>query len=85
MTGTYFAKLQEPGVMDIINRNKGIMELFGEIVDQALSYLCSDVRNPDSFSQQKNDEVQAELAALISDMLENGSFTDDAVLLDDSS
>ena len=84
MTGTYFAKLQEPGVMDIINKNKGIMEPFGEIVDQALSYLCSDVRNPDSFSQQKNDEVQAELAALISDMLENGSFTDDAVLLDDS-
>ena len=42
------------------------------------------MRNPDSFSQQKNDEVQAELAALISDMLENGSFTDDAVLLDDS-
>ena len=85
MTGTYFAKLQEPGVMDIINKNKGIMEPFGEIVDQALSYLCSDVTNPDSFSQQENDEVQAELVALINDMLEDGSFTDDAVLLDDSS
>ena len=85
MTGTYFGKLQEPGVMDIINRNKGIMEPFGEIFDQALSYLRSDVTNPDSFSQQENDEVQAELAALINDMLEDGSFTDDAVLLDDSS
>ena len=85
MTGTYFDKLQEPGVMDIINRNEGIMEPFGEIFDQALSYLRSDVTNPDSFSQQENDEVQAELAALTNDMLEDGSFTDDAVLLDDSS
>ena len=56
MTGTYFDKLQEPGVMDIINRNEGIMEPFGEIFDQALSYLRSDVTNPDSFSQQENDE-----------------------------
>ena len=61
MTGAYFAKLQEPGLMDIINRSKAIMEPFGEIVDhQALSNLRSDVTNPDSFSQQKNDEVQTE-------------------------
>ena len=84
MTETYFAKLQELGVMDIINRNKAIMEAFGEIVDQALSNLCSDVTNPDSFSQQENDEVQAELAAVINDMLEDESFTDDTVLLVDS-
>ena len=84
MTETYFAKLQEPGVMDIINRNKAIMEAFGEIVDQALSNLCSDVTNPDSFSQQENDEVQAELAVVINDMLEDESFTDDTVLLVDS-
>ena len=85
MTGTYFVKLQEPGVMDIINRNKTIMEPFGEIVDQALSNLRSDVTNPDSFSQHENDEVQAEVAAVINDMLEDESFTADAVLLDDSS
>ena len=82
MTGTYFAKLQEPGVMDIISRNKAIMEPFSEVVDQVLSNLLSDVTNPDSFSQQVNDEVQAELAAVINDILEHESFTDDAVLLD---
>ena len=60
--GTYFAKLQEPGALDIVNRNKTIMEPFGEIVDQTLSNLRSDVTIPDSFSQQENDEVQAELA-----------------------
>ena len=38
------------------------MEPFGEIVDQTLSNLRSDVTIPDSFSQQENDEVQAELA-----------------------
>ena len=84
MTKTYFGKLQEPGVMDIIDRNKAIMEPFGEIVDQALSNLRSDVTNLDSFSQQENDEVQAELAAVINDMLEDESFTDDTVLLVDS-
>ena len=84
MTKTYFGKLQEPGVMDIINRNKAIMEPFGEIVDQALSNLRSDVANSDSFSQQENDEGQAELAAVINDMLEDESFTDDTVLLVDS-
>ena len=61
------------------------MEPFGEIVDQTLSNLRSDVTIPDSFSQQENDEVQAELAAVINDMLEDESFTDNAVLLDDSS
>ena len=85
MTGTYVVKLQEPGVMDIINRNKATVEPFGEVVDQALSNLRSDVGNPDSFSQHENDEVQVELAAVINDMLEDESFTDDAVLLDDSS
>ena len=60
------------------------MEPFGEIVDQTLSNLRSDVTIPDSFSQQENDEVQAELAAVINDMLEDESFTDDTVLLVDS-
>ena len=71
--------------MDITSRNKAIMEPFSEIVDQALSNLRSDVTNPDSFSQQENDEVQAELAAVINDILEDESLTYDAVLLHDTS
>ena len=38
--------------------------------------------NPDSFSRQENDEVQEELAAVVNDILEYESFTDDAALLD---
>ena len=68
MIGAYFAKLQEPDVMDIINKNKAIMKLFSKIASQALSDLCSDVKNPDSFSQQENDEVQAELVVVINDI-----------------
>ena len=61
------------------------MEPFNEIVDQALSNLRSDVTNPDSFSQQETEEIQAELAAVINDILEHESFLDGAVLLDDTS
>ena len=71
--------------MDITSRNKAIMEPFSEMVDQALSNLRSDVTNSDSFSQQENDEVQAELAAVINDIREDESFTYDAVLLHDTS
>ena len=50
-SGTYFAKLQEPEVMKVVNRNKAVMELYSEMVDQALSNLCSERTNPDAFSQ----------------------------------
>ena len=43
--------------MDIINKNKVIMEPLTEKVDQLLSNLRSDVTNSGSFSQQENDEV----------------------------
>ena len=43
--------------MDIINKNKVIMEPLTEKADQLLSNLRSDVTNSDSFSQQENDEV----------------------------
>ena len=36
------------------------MEPFGDMVDQALSNLNSNLNNPDAFSQQENDEVQEE-------------------------
>ena len=67
--------------MDIINRNKVMMEPFNEIVKQVLSDLCSDVTHSDSFSQQEKDEVQAESAVVINYIWEDESFTDDAPLL----
>jgi len=83
-TGTYFAKLQEPGVIEVINRNKAVMEPYSEMVDQALSNLSSAVTNPDAFSQQENDEVQADIANVAGDLLEDESLSDDAVILDDT-
>ena len=81
LRGTYFAKLQEAGAMDIINRNKAIMEPFNEIVNQALLDLCSDVAHSYSFSQQGKDDVQTESAVVINDIWEDESFTDDGFLL----
>ena len=31
----YCAKLQEPGVINIINKNKSLVESFGDLVDEA--------------------------------------------------
>ena len=31
----YCAKLQEPGVINIINKNKSLVESFGALVDEA--------------------------------------------------
>ena len=61
------------------------MKPFSEIVDQTSLNIRSDVTNRDSFTQQENDEVQTELAVALNDILEYESFTDDAVLLDDTS
>ena len=57
-SGTYSAKLQEPGVMKIICRNKLIIEPKGQMVEHALPKLHSHLTNPDAFSQQENDETE---------------------------
>ena len=55
-------KLQEPGVLDVVNRNRHIMEPYSDIVDDALVSLCENIRSTgDPFSQQENDEVDDEL------------------------
>ena len=84
-TGAYFAKLQEPAVLNIINRNKSVMEPYSDMVEQALSSLHSELVNPDLFGQQENDDVQAELTDNnLLDDIENQS-DDEAVFLDDIS
>ena len=54
VTGSYQAKLLEPGMINIINRNKATMEPFSELVDQALLSVHSDIHSQDAFSQQEN-------------------------------
>ena len=50
-TGSYVMKLQEPGVMDIIDRIKSVIEPFSETVEEALANLTAHLTNPDAFSQ----------------------------------
>ena len=40
VSGTYLLKLQQPNVLDIVNRNRHIMESYSDIVDDALVNLC---------------------------------------------
>ena len=60
-TSSYVMQLQKPGVMDIINRNRFVIETFSKIVEEALANLTAHLTNPDAFSQQENDKVQVEL------------------------
>ena len=58
-TGSYIEKLNEPGVLAIINANKQIIEPFDEIVDSALeNFVDSIPTNLDAFGQQENEEVE---------------------------
>ena len=79
ITGTYFKKLQEPGVLDVINRNRAIMEPFSDVVDKALLNLQS---NLDAFPQQ--DENQEEIALIVNVLLDNENPSDGAVLLENT-
>ena len=45
-------KLWEPGLMDIININMSVMELYGEIVEEAFGNLSAHLTNSDAALQQ---------------------------------
>ena len=40
-------KLQEPAVMDIIDRNKSVMAPYSEIIEEALANLNAHLTNPE--------------------------------------
>ena len=56
-SGTYIEKLNEPGVLDIINANKQMFEPFSDLVDSALTDLRSNITRCDANAQQENDDV----------------------------
>ena len=60
-SNSYCAKLQQAGVIDVINQNKSRVEPFGELVDEAFLNFRSDLPSWDPFMQQENDEVNYEL------------------------
>lgn len=41
--GTYMEKLHEPGVLEIINRNKQVIQPYCELVETALNNHCIDI------------------------------------------
>ena len=45
-------KLWEPGLMDIININMFVMELYSEIVEEAFGKLSAHLTNSDAALQQ---------------------------------
>ena len=84
VTGSYRAKLLEPGVINIINRNKATMEPFSELVDQALLSVHSDIHSYDAFSQQENDEVYEQMSYSVDSLLDNSEDpAEGAALLDE--
>ena len=77
-------KLQKPGIMDIINRNRSVVKPFSEIAEEALTNLSAHLTNPDAFSQQENDKVQAEFANA-NDLLDQENETDSDLFFEESS
>ena len=55
---SHFAKLNEPGVTDIINFTIALTEPFTNLVDEAfLDFRAELSSNFDSYAQQENDET----------------------------
>ena len=83
-TGTYAEKLQEPGIIDIVNRNKQVFEPYGDLVESALLNMRTNLaRNQDSYANQENDQVDELLDT--ANALASEDPADDAVILDDNS
>ena len=83
-SGTFSEKLQEPGVLNVVNRNKQIFEPFGDLVDTAMLNRRTDLaHHQDSYAQQENDEIEEELLNTAND-LPSEDPADDAVVLNDS-
>ena len=83
-TGTYSEKLQEPGILDIVNQNKQIFEPYGDLVDSALLNLHTNLTpNHDSFANQENDEVE-DIIDAANTLLNPEDPSDDAVIFDDA-
>ena len=82
-SGTYHEKLQEPGVLDVVNRNKQIFEPYGDLVDSALLNLRASRNSQDAFAEQENDEVQEQLLSDTND-LESEDPSNNAIILEDT-
>ena len=82
-SGTGTQKL--PDVIEIVCRNKTLIEPKGEIVDRASSNLRSDLTNADACFQQENEEVKGELVTVVNDLLDEQGSKDEMVSLQENS
>ena len=78
-------KLQQPGILGVVNRNIHIMEPYSDIVDDVLVNLCENIRSIGDpfFSQQENNEVDHKLIETFPNVLQSDDPAQDAVLLQD--
>ena len=58
----YFSKLCEPGVLEIVNNNRSLVEPYSDLVNAAfLNERAVITPSSDPFSQQENEDVENEL------------------------
>ena len=62
---SYFSKLSEPGVLEIVNKNKSLVEPYRDLVNAVfLKYRADITPSWDPFSQQENEDVENELCEI---------------------
>ena len=58
---SYSSKLNEPGVLDMVNYKKILVEPYRDLIDAAfLNYRSDIIPSCDPFSQQENENVESE-------------------------
>ena len=62
---SYSSKLREPGVIEVINKNKSLVEPYRDLVNDAfLNHRSGISHSWNPFSQQENDDVENELCEI---------------------
>ena len=69
-SGTYLEKPKQPKVLNIVHRNKKIIETFSEFADAALLNISEYVRNrQDLILQQENKNIEDKTRETVDDIL----------------
>ena len=59
-SGTYTEKLSSPEIVEVVNRNRAILEPLADAVDEAMYNFHTNARGFDIYGEQENDEVREE-------------------------
>ena len=70
--GTYFEKLQEANMMNMVNRNKKKIDHFIDLIDEAPLKLQADFRsNCDAYFQKEIDAVEQNILNTVENLFED--------------